>query len=108
MNIEKFNELLEQRFEKTRNVLVVKNKEYGLDEDVLHSFRDQADMSMHNTPPAVAWELLVKHLYSIRRMVSEFEATGMPPTTELTDEKIGDAINYLVLIEALFKRTSSY
>ena len=108
MNIEEFNELLEQRFEKTCNVLVVKNKEYGLDEDVLHSFRDQADMSMHNTPPAVAWELLVKHLYSIRRMVSEFEATGMPPTTELTDEKIGDAINYLVLIEALFKRTSSY
>ena len=63
-------------------------------------------MSMHNTPPAVAWELLVKHLYSIRRMVSEFEATGMPPTTALTDEKIGDAINYLVLIEALFKRVS--
>jgi hypothetical protein len=103
MNLENFNQLLESRFEKTRSILIEKNKEYGLTEDVLHSFRKQADFSLHNTGPSVCWELMVKHLYSVRKMVTDFEATGMPPTEELTNEKIGDTINYLILLEAMFK-----
>jgi hypothetical protein len=103
MNLENFNQLLEDRFEKTRNILIEKNKEYGLTEDVLHSFREQADFSVHNTGPSVCWELMVKHLYSVRRMVKDFEVTGMPPTEELMNEKIGDTINYLILLEAMFK-----
>jgi len=103
MNLENFNQLLEDRFEKTRSILIEKNKEYGLTEDVLHSFRKQADFSLHNTGPSVCWELMVKHLYSVRKMVTDFEATGMPPTEELTNEKIGDTINYLILLEAMFK-----
>lgn len=103
MNLENFNQLLEERFEKTRSILIEKNKEYGLTEDVLHSFRKQADFSLHNTGPSVCWELMVKHLYSVRKMVTDFEATGIPPTEELTNEKIGDTINYLILLEAMFK-----
>ena len=103
MNLENFNELLEDRFEKTRSILIEKNKEYGLTEDVLHSFRKQADFSLHNTGPSVCWELMVKHLYSVRKMVTDFEVTGIPPTEELTNEKIGDTINYLILLEAMFK-----
>ena len=103
MNLEELNKLLTERYYKSKEVLISKNKEYGQVDDVLESFNEQAQISMHNEPTSIGWELLVKHLYSVRRMIREYENEGRIPDQDMIDEKFGDAINYLILIEALFK-----
>lgn len=107
LTLEEFQELVERRAKLTWKVLVKKGKEYATTDRAMDSFHEQADMSMHSEPTSVAWELMVKHLYSVRRMISEYEETGQLPTDYMLDEKIGDAINYLILIEALFREAKS-
>lgn len=106
MNTEELNQLLTTRYYKCKNTLISKGKEYGNDHDTLESFKEQAELSMHNTPMSVGWELMVKHLYSVRRIIREYELEGKKPDQAMIDEKFGDAINYLILIEALFKECS--
>lgn len=106
MNSQDFKKLLERRFERSRSVLMKKNEEYGTGQDVLESFKEQADFSMHQEPTSIGWELLVKHLYSVRRIIAEYECDDTVPSQEMIDEKFGDAINYLMLLEALFKEIS--
>jgi hypothetical protein len=103
MNQENFKKLLERRHALSAEVLNKKNIEYGTDIDMLESFKEQAEISIHNTPMAIGWELLVKHLYSVRRIIREYEEHGKIPDQAMIDEKFGDAVNYLILIEALFK-----
>lgn len=103
MTPEQFKELHDRRVNLSANVLTKKNLEYGTNIDMLESFKEQAEFSIHNSPMGIGWELLVKHLYSVRRIVREYEQHGRIPNQEAIDEKFGDAINYLILIEALFK-----
>lgn len=103
MTVEELNKLVTERYYKSKEVLISKNKEYGQTHDVLESFRHQAAFSMHAEPTSVAWELMVKHLYSVRRIIAEYECEGILPDPDMIDEKFGDAINYLMLTEALFK-----
>lgn len=107
MTTEELNKLLTERYYKSKEVLISKGKEYGVESDTLKSFKEQADFSMHQEPTSVAWELLVKHLYSVRRIIGEYECEDIIPDQDMIDEKFGDAINYLVLIEALFKELHS-
>ena len=90
MKIKDFNDLLEKRFEKTRETYSKKMNEYATDLDVFQSFRE-----------GVAWEYACKHFESIKNIISK--CPGQVPTDELLDEKIGDAINYLIIIEGLIK-----
>jgi hypothetical protein len=106
MTTEELNKLLTERYYKSKEVLVSKGKEYGVESDTLKSFKEQAEFSMHNTPMSVGWELMVKHLYSVRRIIREYELEDKKPDQAMIDEKFGDAINYLILIEALFKECS--
>ena len=101
MNQGDFNHLLKRRYEQMVSVLSSKGEEYASEEDVTESFKSQAELSIHNTPAGIGWELLVKHLYSVRRIIKEHEKDGTVPSREFIDEKFGDAINYLVLIESL-------
>lgn len=103
MTPEQFKELHDRRVNLSAKVLNKKNLEYGTNIDMLESFKEQAEFSIHNSPMGIGWELLVKHLYSVRRIVREYEQHGRIPDQDTIDEKFGDAINYLILIEALFK-----
>jgi len=99
-----FNALLESRITKLRAVLTSKAGEYAKEEDRLHNFKsDVGGMIPCETPPMVAWGYLRKHLQSVYDMVFLYDARGLRPSVERIDEKIGDAINYLVLLEALFR-----
>jgi hypothetical protein len=102
MTTEELNKLVTERYYKSKDVLVSKGKEYGEIQDTLKSFKEQVDFSLHQEPTTVAWELMVKHLYSVRRIINEYECEDIIPSQEMIDEKFGDAINYLILIEALF------
>lgn len=103
MTTEELNKLVTERYYKSKDVLVSKGKEYGEIHDTLKSFKEQADFSLHQEPTTVAWELMVKHLYSVRRIINEYECEDIIPSQEIIDEKFGDAINYLILIEAMFQ-----
>lgn len=93
-----FQTLLDARIQKMRDVLANKAKEYASNADRLHNFKQAAAMT-RTTPAKALVGMLAKHLVSIFDMVDQIA----PPKTETIDEKIGDAINYLVLLEAILK-----
>ena len=94
-------ELLEERFNKTRETYSTKMIEYANVNDVFESFKKGVGFSFHDTPEGVAWEYACKHFESIKTIISK--CPGEVPTDELLEEKIGDAINYLIILEGLIK-----
>jgi hypothetical protein len=98
MNIETFDKLVEARIEKIRVVLLAKGKEYALNSDRLENFVRGAEL-LHTTPARCCWAYLAKHLISIATMLE----SGKEFSAAVWDEKISDAVNYLVLLEACFQ-----
>lgn len=121
MNVEKFNKMLEERIEKTRQVLNSKNKEYASNSDKLHNFKRAGDM-LRQTPEQALVGMWTKHIISILDIVDQIDTANRPRipadytleeftkylkakklTIATVEEKIGDAVNYLILLEALIK-----
>lgn len=113
MNGDDFDILLKQRIEKTRKVLVSKNAEYASDTDKLHNFKRAGEME-RCSPEKALIGMWTKHIISLLDIVDELEAKcgtnantfpafDMVSYLDKIDEKIGDAINYLILLEALIK-----
>jgi len=95
MTAETFNKLLESRIKLIKNVLGVKANEYATD-DRLHNFKEAAK-TFNTTASDACWSYMMKHLVSIKDI-----AQGKKPISiESVQEKIGDAINYLILMEAI-------
>jgi len=77
----------------THKTLVEKAKEYALTEDRLRNFkRDPGER-----PEDEWWGMAKKHFYS----VMDLKDGLLPATQRNIDEKIGDLINYLHLLEAI-------
>lgn len=99
MTQEKFNVFAKNFVKKTTSVLYAKGKSYALNRnDRLEHFKRAAEY-LSTTPKEACLAQLTKHLISIRDMVCANDGTVFSP--EQWDEKIGDAINYLVLLRAL-------
>lgn len=97
-----FEILLDKRIGKVRAVLASKAKEYATDIDRLDSFKQAAKLTGEK-PAEALLGMLVKHWVSVRELVRvRYEYGTGYATPDLIDEKIGDAINYLILLEALF------
>ena len=47
--------------------------------------------------------MFLKHFVSIQDIVEKIETKGEYPEGDILEEKIGDAINYLILLETLIK-----
>lgn len=99
MNTELFNKILNKRIEKIRNVLEKKATEYSSSDNRLHNF-DLAAQINNMTSEQALWGMSTKHLVSIIDMVEDSSNL----TVEMIDEKIGDMINYLILLEAILLR----
>lgn len=101
MNYKEFNEILKSRMEKTVDVLDTKANEYARNEDRLSNFKRAAAMLQVIPARALvgAWS---KHITSILDMVDDWQKGKQAPVP-VWEEKIGDAINYLILLEALVK-----
>jgi hypothetical protein len=98
MTPENFDQLLQRRLTKCQEVLGSKAGEYAYNGDRLHNFRVAAQMN--NEPMAKAlWGMATKHLVSVQDLVKGLLA----PTQHNVDEKIGDMINYLILLEAVLQ-----
>lgn len=83
------------------NTLMSKSKEYSTKDDKLHNFKRAAKES-NTSPEKALLGMLLKHRISVLDMVDNLDE-GILPTRALVDEKFGDYINYLVLLEALIK-----
>ena len=98
-----FDQIRERRIELIRYVLNSKKEEYAKgDTNRYHNF-DRASRILEVSPPRALIGMFVKHLVSVLDIVDNYDK-GNFPTEELVDEKIGDAINYLILLEGLLKR----
>ena len=78
--------------------LAAKGEEYARGGDRLHNFRRISAFTGKPMRQA-CWALAMKHITSLQDMV---EDDGEHPA-EVWDEKLGDAINYLILLDAIVR-----
>ena len=97
MNTPEFNKIVTDRMSKIELVLAGKAAEYAT-EDRLHNFKTAAIID-GITPKRALWGMFMKHFVSVQDMALDRRGASV----EMVDEKIGDAINYLVLLEAVIK-----
>lgn len=91
-----FDDIVESRITKIRQVLTSKGIEYAAGEDRMHNFK--AGAAFQGISPVQCLRgYLTKHVVSIYAMLDCPEVYR----SEVWEEKIGDAINYLILLEAL-------
>ena len=98
-NIE-FESVLNGVLNKCTETLGVKAGEYAT-EDRLHNFKIAA--KLQNCSPITALAgMMCKHTVSVYDLIQKHEK-GEEISQEMWDEKIGDSINYLILLSALVK-----
>lgn len=95
----RFDDIVLTRTNKIKETLSNKAKEYASNENRFHNFDTAAKMNK-TTPERELWNFMTKHLVSVQDMVKDPEKV----TTAMVNEKIGDVINYLILLEGLFDR----
>ena len=103
MTDKEFQKILESRLEKIKLVLARKASEYSRG-DRLHNFK-RASEALRITPERACIGFLMKHIVSILDMVDDLERDIHNPLVAW-DEKIGDAINYLCLLEGIVTENS--
>jgi hypothetical protein len=120
-----FKEILERRLRLTREVLGSKEKEYANNTDRFHNFHVIAGI-LECTPAEALIGPMSKHIFSvidilvaqefdpwlfenmikhinkrIKRLERQSSMKSQNLTIKYIDEKIGDTINYLILLEGL-------
>ena len=95
MDTKTFDSIIEAMIQKSKNTLIDKAKEYAT-EDRLHNFRVAAVFQQCTVEQAL-FGFLTKHLVSLSDMCK----SGKKYHDEVWDEKIGDSINYLLLLRAV-------
>lgn len=96
MTREEYNKSIEAQLKRVKETLIKKNKEYSTDNSPLHNFHQSAKL-LRTTPKECALAFMVKHLTSIIDMTQ----SDIDYPMELWREKLGDAKNYMILIECL-------
>lgn len=97
-----FEELLNQRLECIRDTLSSKSAEYASSIDRLHNFKAASGITREH-PAQVCVGFMVKHLVSVLDLVTEVAQGNHNRVIKLLDEKLGDCINYMILLEAIIK-----
>lgn len=103
MTAAEFDAILSARLDKIKSVLASKGAEYASDKDRLHNFKRAASdfpSSGIDGPADALLGMMRKHWVSIADLVDR-KATNGEVGRAAIDEKIGDAINYLILLEAI-------
>ena len=98
MKAERFNEILKTTLDKCTDTLRVKAGEYAT-EDRLHNFKVAAELQ-NCTPITALAGMMAKHTVSVYDLIQRHE-DGFAIPDGLWAEKIGDSINYLILLTAL-------
>jgi hypothetical protein len=104
MTNKEFDAYLEERIQMIRNTLSHKAKEYANGKDRMHNFIVSAALQ-GCTPERALFGMMAKHLVSVADMVMELDDDTIQPKPEIDawNEKIGDAVNYLCLLDAMIQ-----
>ena len=102
MKAEEFDLIVENRIKSIQKVLVEKSAEYASPVDRFHNFNVAARI-INTSPEKALLGMMLKHLVSVLDMIDYARKTPERLTVPLIDEKIGDTVNYLVLLEGLLK-----
>lgn len=94
-----FPEIVEERIKKIQNTLTNKAKEYATNGQSFYNFDRAAEINRTSAKQAL-WGMATKHLVSVIDMVEQDKSFD----EAYIDEKIGDMVNYLILLEGLLKR----
>ena len=96
MKSKDFDLLVENRIELIRKVLSIKEGEYSDDADRFYNFKVAARINDCSTKEAL-WGMASKHWVSVIDLVR-----GKRPIDKaVVSEKIGDLVNYLLLLEGI-------
>lgn len=98
MTHDEFNAILDARIDRIQSTLAGKAKEYAT-EDRLHNFK-QAATVLRCSPEAALRGMWIKHLISL---LDIWET----PWSDAWEEKLGDCINYLLLLEGIKRETGA-
>lgn len=112
MKTEDFNKLVDHVIDNlVKKTLVKKGKEYQRGNDRLSNFKRAAAI-LKCTPEKALIGMWIKHAVSILDLVNDLEGVTESRVNilylkslskKMWDEKIGDAINYLILLRALIE-----
>ena len=102
MNHKTFDKIVDRRLSLIKEVLSNKAKEYMQEDDRLYNFK-RAGKINNVSPEKALWGMSTKHLVSVIDLVEGADKIKIP-SPDLIEEKIGDMINYLILLEAMLKR----
>jgi hypothetical protein len=95
MNHDEFQAVFNRQVKQCGAKLLEKSAEYATEEDKLHNFKVAATLN-GETPEQALWGMQTKHIVSISDMVQ----SGKQFPKEVWDEKLGDFINYAILLRA--------
>lgn len=98
MTNEDFLKIIEERHEQCLETLGVKANVYASMMDRLHNFKSVADMNSES-PQEALWGMVSKHIIATKDMVK----SGKTPSEKWIKEYLGDIINYMYLLEAIWK-----
>ena len=104
MNTETFNKVIREQIERCEATLCEKADEYATD-DRLHNFKVAAGLQDCLPTTALAG-MMAKHTVSVYDMIRGLEKGESYPI-ELWNEKIGDSINYLLLLAAAVREAQA-
>ena len=97
-NFSCFDQVLKTQLQQCAKVLGLKGAEYSKNADRFSNFKDAARIEQ-TTPEKALLGMMVKHEVSVRDIVEKLPDSL--PTEAMLDEKIGDWINYLILLKGL-------
>lgn len=100
MRTEQFEEIINKRIEMCKTVLCNKADEYATD-DRLHNFKVAGELQSC-TPVKALGGMMAKHTVSVYDLIDDYEQ-GKATSKEMWAEKIGDSINYLLLLTAMLE-----
>ena len=101
MNSKDFNSAIARQFGKCYTLLNIKKREYNHTEDRFDTFKEAALLSSKSAEESAA-SYMTKHIMSIIDMCKR----PWKYSDEMWDEKITDAINYLLIIRAMIEERS--
>lgn len=97
MNSQDFAKVVDEQIALCQRVLGSKAAEYATDDDRLHNFKIAAALPPEESPAQSLLGMMKKHTVSVYDMA----ASGEPYPLAMWEEKIGDHINYLLILKAL-------
>lgn len=98
-----FTEIVMARVAKCEMVLGSKDKEYSSGTDRLHNFKSAARARNQSVPKALDG-MMMKHLCSMWDEIDKMEKDPRHvPSKEWVNEKLGDVINYTLLLEGVIE-----